>query len=71
MTITIELSADEKLALEKALGIIGNMALLAEVSKGDVIDYLSRVALIDDKREWHITTRHNTNEIKQIKGAGE
>jgi len=62
---TIKLNDSERLALQKALGIIDNIAVIANVSMDSVFDYLFKVAVFQDDREYHIKAIHNIDEIRQ------
>lgn len=61
---TIELNDNERLALQKALGIIDNIAEIVEVSMDSVFDYICKVAVSEDDREYYIKAIHNIAEIK-------
>lgn len=61
---TIELNDTERLALQRALGIIDNIATITNVSRSDVVDYLYKVAQIEDDREYYIKAVHDMKEIK-------
>lgn len=67
-TQTIELNDKERLALQRALGIIDNIATITNVCRSDVVDYLYKVAQIEDDREYYIKAVHD---IKEIKKGGE
>ncbi len=60
---TIELNDSERLALQKALGIIDNIATIANVSRSNVIDYLYKVAVSEDDREYYIKAVHDIKKI--------
>ena len=65
-TQTIKLDDSERLALQKALFIIDNLAEIAEVSMESVFDYLFKVAVFkEDYREYHIKAIHIIDEIRQ------
>lgn len=61
---TIQLNDDERLALQKALGIIDKISDVAEVSMESVFDYFVDVAEIKDDYEYYIESLHNIEEIK-------
>ena len=61
---TIELNDKERLALQNALGIIDNIAVIAKVSMDSVFDYLCKVAVSEDDREYHIKAVHDIKDIK-------
>ncbi len=68
-TQTIELNDSERLALQKALGIIDNIAVIVNVPKSNVFDYLCEVAEIDDDANAYlIKALHNIKEIRQKRG---
>ncbi len=61
---TIELNDNERLALQDALGIIDNIATIANVSRSDVIDYFYKTVIIEDNYRYYIKAVHDINEIK-------
>lgn len=62
---TIELNDNERLALQKALGIIDNIAVIVNVPKSNVFDYLCEIAVIEDDNAYHIKAIHNIDEIRK------
>ena len=66
-TQTIELNDKERLTLQNALGIIDDIATIANTSVDNVFEYLFEVAEIAEtkgKHEYFIKALHNIYEMK-------
>lgn len=63
-TQTIELNDNERLTLQKALGIICDMSAIANTSASNVFEYLCEVAETKDNREYSIKALHDIYEMK-------
>ena len=64
---TIQLDDNERLALQKALGIIDKIANIAKVSMDNVFDYLCEAAEIAESKGEHkyfIKAIHNIDEMR-------
>ncbi len=61
---TIQLDDSERLALQKALGIIDKISGIANVSMGSVFDYFLDVAEIKDVYEYYIESFHNIEDMR-------
>ena len=64
---TIELNSDERETLQKALCIIDNIAVITNVSKSNIVNYLYNVADIEDDCGYSIKAIHDIKEIKRQK----
>ena len=63
-TQTIELNDSERLTLQKALGIIEEIATIASTSISNVLDYLYDVAESKGDYEYNVKAIHSIDEIK-------
>lgn len=61
---TIQLDDNERLALQKALGIIDKISGIANVSMESVFDYFLDVAEIKDVYEYYIESLHNIEDMR-------
>lgn len=62
-TQTIELNDNERLTLQKALGIIIDISAIANTSANNVFDYLCEIAEVKDN-QYLIKALHNIYEMK-------
>lgn len=60
---TIQLDDSERLALQKALGIIDRVSDITKVSMDSVFDYFCENADIGKDYEYHIKALHNIEDI--------
>jgi len=61
---TIQLDDSERLALQRALGIIDEVSVVANVSKENVFKYFWRVADVKGDYDFYIKSLHNIEEIR-------
>lgn len=63
-TQTIELNDKERLTLQNALGIMYDIAAIANTSVDNVFEYLCEVAEVKGNREYSLKALHNIYEMK-------